>query len=100
MPGPGGARGEHGGLEPRKAGEELPISTVLPASALSGPPRLGAGTQIVKERTPLALDERRRLIAAGDLLYNRAGPHITARLESEVFEVSYQESHEYGVFMQ
>ncbi|BBL80795.1 type I-B CRISPR-associated protein Cas5 [Rubrobacter xylanophilus] len=83
-----------------RRGEELPISTVLPASALSGPPRLGAGTQIVKERTPLALDERRRLIAAGDLLYNRAGPHITARLESEVFEVSYQESHEYGVFMQ
>ncbi len=82
--------------------EELPVRTVLPAEALSGPPRLGAGTQIVKERAPLALDRRRRLLAAGDLLYNRAGPHITARLRSPAFEVSYPgaEDGEIGVFMQ
>ena len=82
--------------------DELPVRTVLPSEAVSGPPRLEEGVQIVKERIPLALDERRRLIAAADVLYNRAGPHITARLRAPVFEAAYpgaEGGREFGVFL-
>jgi CRISPR-associated protein Cas5h len=88
-------------LEPRD--EDLPLRTVLPAEAISGSPRLEEGAQIVKERTPLALDGQRKLSAIGDFLYNRSGPHITARVSTPIFEVSYpgvQGGREFGVFME
>lgn len=91
---------ENWNLELRE--EELPFRTVLPAEAISGSPSLREGIQIVKERTPLALDSRRRLTAIGDFLYNRSGSYITARVNTPVFEVSYpdaENSREFGVFM-
>lgn len=82
--------------------EELPIRTLLPAEAIWGPPRLEEGIQIVKERAPLALDSERRLVEIADLLYNRSGPYITARVSVPVFEASYpgaEGGREFGVFM-
>jgi len=83
--------------------EELPFRTVLPAEAISGSLRLEDGVQIVKERTPLALDGQRKLSGIGDFLYNRSGPHITTRVSTSVFEVSYpgaEGGREFGVFME
>lgn len=83
--------------------EELSLRTVVPAQAISGAPRLESGIQIVKERMPLALDGQRRLIAITDLIYNRAGTSISARVRVPVFEVSYpgvEAGREFGLFMQ
>lgn len=88
-------------LEPRD--ECLPLRTVLPAESISGSPRLEEGAQIVKERTPLALDAQRKLSAIGDFLYNRSGPYITVRVSTPVFEISYlgaEGGREFGVFME
>jgi len=83
--------------------ENLPICTVLSTDAILGSPRLEEGAQIVKERTPLALDGQRKLSAIGDFLYNRSGPHIAVRVSTPVFEANYpgaEGGREFGVFME
>lgn len=82
---------------------EVPISTVVPSAAISGSPRLEAGTQIVKERTAFALGADRKLLSIGDVLYERNCNPITARIGRPVFEAAYEsngrEVREFGVFL-
>lgn len=82
---------------------ELPVSTVVPSAAISGAPRLEAGTQIVKERTAFALGADRKLLSIGDVLYERNCNPITARIGRPVFEAAYEsngrELREFGVFL-
>lgn len=87
----------------KSTSEVVQISTVIPSRCLNGGPELKNGTQIVKERTPFALDENRRLISIGDVLYNRNGVSLNVRIEGSVFEVSYEDSNgpttDFGVFL-
>jgi CRISPR-associated protein Cas5h len=82
---------------------EVPVSTVLPSAAISGSPRLEAGTQIVKERTAFALGSDRKLLSIGDVLYERNCNPITARIGRPIFEAAYEsngrELREFGVFL-
>lgn len=80
-----------------------PISTVIPVQALEGAPELILGSQIIKERIPLALDRERKLEAICDVLYERTGKGITARLNRPAFHVTYEVqgsvTDEIGVFL-
>lgn len=82
----------------------LPLSTVVPSRLLTGSPELREGDQIVKERTPLALDANRKLSDIGDVLYNRSGSTVNVRLDHPVFEAGYEDGNhrvsEIGVFLQ
>lgn len=84
-------------------GEALPISTVVPSALVAGRPELKEGDQIVKERTPLALDMNRRLHSIGDVLYNRSGATLNVRIDGPIFEVGYTDGEktvtEFGVFL-
>lgn len=84
-------------------GDEVSVSTIVPSAAISGAPRLEAGTQIVKERTAFALGADRKLLSIGDVLYERNCNPITARIGRPVFEAAYEsngrEVREFGVFL-
>jgi len=83
--------------------EEIPLSTVVPSAAIAGSPRLDAGVQIIKERTAFALGADRRMLAIGDVLYERNCKPVTAIISSPVFTAIYesneQEIREFGVFL-
>lgn len=82
---------------------ETSLSTVVPSTALTGPPRLQSGVQIIKERTAFALGADRRMLSIGDVLYERNCHPITAMVSSPVFTAAYQndsqEIEEHGVFL-
>lgn len=84
-------------------GDEVPLSTVVPSLALREGPRLSEDIQVVKERTPFALGPDRRLVAVGDVFYERNGKSIYARLDRPVFEARYEdhgeELRDFGVFL-
>ena len=81
-----------------------PLTTIIPVQALDGAPELIPGSQIVKERIPLALDHERKLEAICDVLYERTGKGITAHLNRPAFHVSYEVqgsvTNEIGVFLE
>lgn len=83
--------------------DEVPLSTVVPSSAIREGPRLAEGIQVVKERTPFALGPDRRLVAVGDVFYERNRKPIRAKLDRPVFEARYQdlgaELREFGIFL-
>jgi CRISPR-associated protein Cas5h len=83
--------------------ETVTISTVIPSASISGGPELKDGIQIVKERTPFALDRDRSLLAVGDVLYSRNGLSLDTRIEGSVFKASYEDDGEFltefGVFL-
>ena len=84
--------------------QEARLNTVVPTRFLDGPPQLIEGTQYIKERAPLELGPNRRLRNIGDVLYERTGKGITARVRGPVFTVRYQEPEgesieQHGVFL-
>ena len=87
--------------QPKK--KEL-LTTIVPTQALDGAPELILGSQIIKERIPLTLDRERKLTAICDVLYERTGKGITARLNRPAFFVSYEAqdsvTDEIGVFLE
>ena len=83
--------------------DEIPVRTVVPSAAVWEGPRLVEGNQIVKERTPFALGMDRRLLAVGDVFYERNCNPVYARLARPIFEARYQDEDaellELGVFL-
>lgn len=87
-----------------KQKQEGKLGTVVPTRLLDGPPALNDGAQFIKERVPLELGPDRRLHAIGDVLYERTGRGITARIQGQVFTIRYRGSEgedieEHGVFL-
>jgi CRISPR-associated protein Cas5h len=87
-----------------EAVDTVHLSTVVPTRLLDGPPELVEGAQFIKERTPLELGSDRRLCAIGDILYERTGKGIRARVHGPCFTVRYREPdgdllEDRGVFM-
>jgi CRISPR-associated protein Cas5h len=84
--------------------ETAQIATVLPTDALDGAPELIPESQIIKERIPLALNRERKLEAICDVLYERTGKGIKARLNRPAFHVTYETegvaNQEVGVFLE
>ena len=80
------------------------IATVIPTTALRGAPALKTGAQIIKERTPLSLSGNRKLEAICDVLYERTGKGITAKVNQSAFLCFYFEIgkkvSEFGVFLE
>ncbi|CAN5906149.1 type I-B CRISPR-associated protein Cas5b [soil metagenome] len=80
------------------------LATVVPVQALEGAPELIPGSQIIKERIPLALDRDRRLKVICDVLYERTNKGVTARLNRPAFHVTYEvqgtPTDEVGVFLE
>ena len=84
--------------------EAISLTTVIPTDTLSGVPELVAGSQIIKERIPLSLDNDRKLEAICDVLYERTGKGITTNLNRSAFHVRYKINNimeeEKGVFLE
>jgi CRISPR-associated protein Cas5h len=80
------------------------LTTVVPVQALDSAPELIQGSQIIKERIPLALNRERKLEAICDVLYERTDKGITTRLNRPAFHVSYKSqgnlTHEIGAFLE
>lgn len=84
--------------------EKVPLTTVLPSLVLDGPPELIAGSQLIKERIPLALETNRKLEAICDVLYERTGKGIIAKVNRKAFLCFYEENDkevsEFGMFLE
>ena len=80
------------------------LATVVPVQALDGSPELVPGSQIIKERIPLALNRERKLEAICDVLYERTDKGIRTCLNRPAFHVSYDfqgnPTDEVGVFLE
>jgi len=84
--------------------QDIQLSTVVSTRFLNGPPKLVDNAQFIKERIPLALGPNRRLRAIGDVIYERTGRGITARVSGLVFNVHYrgprdEDIQENGIFL-